>query len=129
MKTFALAFALMLGLVLATPSIAADKSTSGKKLKHVVCFKFKETATKAEIEHLNKEFAALKNKIPGIVDYEAGTNNSPEGKNMGFTNCYIVTFKSEKDREGYLPHPAHQEFIKIVKPIVADVFVIDFWTE
>lgn len=124
MKSFTLALALLFSVVLATSTLAADK-----KLQHVVCFKFKEAATKAQIDNLNKEFAALKTKIPGIKDFEYGKNNSPEGKDKGFTYCYIVTFKSEKDREGYLPHPEHQKFIKIVKEIVDDVFVIDFWTE
>jgi hypothetical protein len=129
MKTFALALTLMLGLILATPTFAADKPKAAKKLQHVVCFKFKEAATKAQIEKLNKEFAALKEKIPGITGYEAGVNNSPEGLNKGFTHCYIITFKTEKDREAYLPHPEHQKFVTIVKEIVDDVFVIDFWTE
>jgi hypothetical protein len=129
MKTFALALTLMLGLLLAVPTFAADKPKAAKKLQHVVCFKFKEAATKAQIEKLNKEFAALKEKIPGITGYEAGVNNSPEGLNKGFTHCYIITFKTEKDREAYLPHPEHQKFVTIVKEIVDDVFVIDFWTE
>ncbi len=129
MKSFALALTLMLSIVLTIPAMAADKPKSAKKLQHVVCFKFKETATKAQIEHLNKEFALLKDKIPGIVGYQAGVNNSPEGLNKDFTHCYIVTFKTEKDREGYLPHPEHQKFVTIVKEIVDDVFVIDFWTE
>lgn len=129
MKSFALALTLMLSLMLTIPAMAADKPKSAKKLQHVVCFKFKQTATKAQIEHLNKEFALLKDKIPGIVGYQAGVNNSPEGLNKDFTHCYIVTFKTEKDREGYLPHPEHQKFVTIVKEIVDDVFVIDFWTE
>jgi hypothetical protein len=124
MKLFTLALALMLSLVLASSALAADK-----KLQHVVCFKFKEAATKAQIDNLNKEFAALKDKIPGVKGFEYGKNNSPENHDKGFTYCYIITFKTEKDREAYLPHPEHQKFVKIVKEIVDDVFVIDFWTE
>jgi hypothetical protein len=45
----------------------------------------------------------------------------------GFTHGYILTFRSEKDRDAYLVHPEHQAFVDIVKPVVADVFVIDFW--
>jgi Stress responsive A/B Barrel Domain len=40
-----------------------------------------------------------------------------------------VTFKTAEDRDAYLVHPAHKEFVKLVGPIVDDVFVIDFWAE
>jgi len=124
MKLFTFALALMLSLVLASSALAADK-----KIQHVVCFKFKEAATQAQIDNLNKAFGALKDKIPGIKGLEYGKNNSPEKHDKGFTYCYIVTFKTEKDREVYLPHPEHQKLITLVKEIVDDVFVIDFSPE
>ena len=71
----------------------------------------------------------MKKKIPEIVEFEWGTNNSPEGKNKGCTHGFILTFKSEKDRDAYLPHPAHKEFGKLVGPLLDDVFVIDFWSK
>lgn len=120
-----------LALALIGTVSAADKpaKAKGQKLQHVVAFKFKESATPAQIQNVEKEFRALKNKIPGILALEAGVNNSPEGKNHGFTHCFIVTFKNDKDREVYLPHPAHQAFVKIVGPVLQDVFVLDFWVE
>ncbi len=126
---------LLLAIAIATLSLAgfasaADQPVKGqKKLKHVVAFKFKSTATPQQIAEMEKEFAALKEKIPGIVAYEHGVNNSPEGKNHGFTNVYELTFLNEKDRDGYLPHPAHKAFGKIVGPLLDDVLVLDFWTE
>ena len=78
---------------------------------------------------MEKAFVALKGKIPEIADLEWGTNNSPEGLNKDFTHCFIVTFHDEKGRAVYLPHPDHKAFVKILKPILADVFVIDFWAK
>lgn len=124
MNRFILALALVLTLGFAVNTQAAEK-----KLKHVVAFKFKPSITPQQIADMEKEFLALKTKIPGIVSIEHGVNNSPEGKNHGFTNCYILTFNNEKDRDGYLPHDAHKAFGKIVGPMVDDVLVIDFWTE
>ena len=95
-------------------------------IRHVVCFKFKESAKKSEIERVEKEFSALKDKIPGILSLEWGKNNSPENLNKGFTHCFIVSFKDEKARKVYLPHPEHMAFVSILKPILEDVFVIDF---
>jgi hypothetical protein len=55
-------------------------------------------------------------------------NNSPEHLNQGFTHCFFLTFKSEKDREVYLPHPAHKEFGRVLGPHLDKVLVIDYWT-
>ena len=95
-------------------------------IRHVVCFKFNESAKKSEIERVEKEFAALKDKIPGILSLEWGKNNSPENLNKDFTHCFIVSFKNEEARKVYLPHPEHLAFVSILKPILEDVFVIDF---
>ena len=99
-----------------------------KKIRHVVCFKFKEDATEAQIKKVEKAFAGLKKKIPEIKGLEWGVNNSPEGLNKGFTHCFIVTFADEKGRAIYLPHPDHKAFVVILKPILEDAFVIDFET-
>ena len=122
MKSFLFAF--LSFAFLSAPIMAKDKV-----LRHVVSFKFKEDASNCQIQEVEKAFAALKDKIPGILSLDWGKNNSPEGLNKGFTHCFIVTFKDEKAREVYLPHPDHKAFVSILKPILADVYVIDFWTQ
>jgi len=107
----------------------ANKSKAKvKKIRHVVCFKFMEDATKEQIAKVEKAFEDLKKKkkIVEIENLEWGTNNSPEGLNKGFTHCFILTFADEKARDAYLPHPDHKAFGKVLKPILEDVFVIDF---
>ena len=37
--------------------------------------------------------------------------------------------KSEKDLETYISHPDHKAFGAVVRPVVEDVFVIDFWSK
>jgi hypothetical protein len=98
-------------------------------LRHVVCFKFKAGADAAQIKKVETAFLALKTSIPEIAALEWGTDNSPEKLADGFTHCFIVTFKSEADRAVYLPHPEHQKFVEILKPILEKPFVIDFWTK
>lgn len=100
-----------------------------KQVVHVVCFKFNEGVSQEQIDKVCKDFSALRKKVPSIVNYRAGTNNSPEGLNKGFTHCFIVTFANVKGRDAYLPHPAHQEFVKTLDGLIADVFVIDFEAE
>jgi hypothetical protein len=71
----------------------------------------------------------LPSKIKEIHAFEWGTDNSPEGKAQGFTHCFFVTFKSEKDRDAYLPHEAHLAFIKVAGPHIDKVLVVDYWTK
>ncbi|MBC8243904.1 MAG: Dabb family protein [Verrucomicrobia bacterium] len=105
---------------------AADKKKS-KQLRHFVCFKYKAEATKAKIAEVEEAFARLGKKIDEIKAFEKGLNNSPEGLNKGFNHCYLITFNSEKDRDAYLVHPAHKQFVALVGPVVEDVFVVDYW--
>ena len=68
--------------------------SKNETIRHVVCFKFKESAKKSEIEKVEKEFSALKDKIPDILSLEWGKNNSPENLTKDFTHCFIVSFKT-----------------------------------
>jgi hypothetical protein len=104
------------------------KEKSERVLRHIVCFKFTDEAKEVQIAAVVKAFAALENKIPAVKGFETGTNNSPEGLNKKFTHCFVVTFADEKGRDEYLPHPEHKKFVKLLKPILDDVFVIDYWS-
>ncbi|MEZ4850100.1 MAG: Dabb family protein [Bacteroidia bacterium] len=106
-----------------------QEMTPQKRLRHVVLFKFKEGTTDEDIAKVEEAFAALPSKIPQIRDFEWGINNSPEGKDKGFTHCYFLTFDSEGDRATYLPHPDHKAFGGVVGPHVEDVLVVDYWME
>ena len=106
---------------------AAGKSNQRGNLVHMVSFKFKESVTKEDIKKVETAFAGLQKKIPQILSYETGTNNSPEGLNKGFTHGFVLTFHSGQDRDDYLIHPHHKDFGKLVGPLLEDVFVLDFW--
>ncbi|MCE9632506.1 MAG: Dabb family protein [Planctomycetia bacterium] len=108
--------------------VPAGAANAGKVLRHVVLFKFKETSTPADVEQIVAAFRGLPGKIPQIKAFEWGTDVSPEGKNQGLTHCFLVTFASEADRDAYLPHPAHKEFVSIVGPHVDKVCVVDYWS-
>ena len=129
------AFALLLALVasiLYTPSTADDSTKNDartKLLRHVVMFQFKSTSSEPDVKKVVDAFRELPNKIPSIAAFEYGTNNSPEGLADGLTHCFLVTFKSEEDREAYLPHAAHLAFVDVLKPHLEKVVVIDYWSE
>ncbi len=108
---------------------ASPAEESAGTVRHVVAFKFKANTDQSQIDKVVDEFGNLKNSIDTIVSFETGTNISPENLNKGFTHCFILTFRNEKDRDAYLVHPAHKAFGKLVGPVVDDVFVIDFLAE
>ncbi|MGF1636444.1 MAG: Dabb family protein [Cyclobacteriaceae bacterium] len=107
---------------------AMEAQKPEKVLRHVVLFKFKDESSAEDIAQIEKEFEALPSKIDAIVDFEWGTNNSPEGLADGFTHCFLVTFADEKGRETYLPHPDHEAFVEIARPHFDKVLVVDYWT-
>src|SRR6185369_16076353 len=77
----------------------------GEQVRHIVVFKFKQGTTEDQIKQVTDAFRQLKEKIPGIVSFEHGINNSPEKKNFGFTHVYLVTFENAQARDAYLLHP------------------------
>ncbi len=116
-----------LGMAGAAEKKARAKSKAKpKRVFHVVAFKFKEEAKKEQIDKVCRDFRNLKKRIPEILGYKAGVNNSPEKLNKGFNHCFVLTFKDAKTRDAYLVHPAHKEFAKSLGGLIADVFVIDF---
>ena len=118
MKTLTALLALAM---LSFSALAADGP-----IRHVVHFKFKADADKAQVAKVVAEFAALKTKIPVVEALEYGTNVSAEGHDKGFTHCWIATFKNAADRDAYLVHPDHKAFVALLKPVLEDALVIDF---
>ena len=117
-------------ILLCTLLLATIMTThAAEKLNHVVCFKFKPSVGTVDINKVEMAFKHLKQQIPEIVSLEWGTNVSKENKDKGFTHCFILTFKTDKDRDTYINHPDHKAFGKIVGPVIDDVFVIDFWAK
>ena len=87
----------------------------------------KKTSSQDDVQKVVDAFRSLKGSIPQIAAFEYGTDNSPEGLANGFTHCFLVTFKSEADRDVYLPHPKHKEFVEVLKPHLDKVQVLDYW--
>lgn len=121
---------LCLLLMITAVSVATAQTNvkhNGQLLRHVVLFKFKDSAAAADIQKVENAFRELPKKIKEIAAFEWGKNNSPEALNQGFTHCFFVSFKNEAGREIYLPHPAHKAFVEVLKPVLDKVLVIDYW--
>ena len=97
------------------------------QLRHVVLFAFKSTTAAEEVQAIERAFCGLPGEIPEIAGFEWGTDVSVENLAQGYTHCFVVTFRTEQDRDIYLPHPAHQAFVALVGPHIDKVLVVDFW--
>jgi len=120
---------LALGVLMTTTSaLPAQATTPPEVVRHIVVFKYKAGASEEQIRQVTEAFAALRTKIPGIISFEHGVNNSPEKLNQGFTHVYQVTFTSAAARDAYLPHPAHKAFGELLGRlgVLESVFVVDY---
>ena len=123
-RRLAVAAVLAVSLWNLSMTTVAQKQT----VRHVVVFKFKPGATEQQITQVTQAFRGLRSRIPGITGFEDGVNNSPEGKNLGFTHVYLLTFDSIASRDAYLPHPEHKKFGELLGQlgVLEDAFVVDY---
>jgi hypothetical protein len=107
---------------------AGHAQTASGPVRHVVIFKYKAGTTPEQIAEVTAAFRGLEKKVPGIIAFEDGVNNSSEKRNQGFTHVYLLTFKDIAARDAYLPHPDHDKFGQLLGKlkVVEDVFVIDY---
>ena len=105
------------------------RATGGiQQLRHVVLFKFKDTATTSDIGKIEREFRALATKkVPQVRGFESGTHVGKESLNQGFTHGFLLTFDSEADRDIYMAHDDHKAFVNLQQGIVDKKIVLAFW--
>lgn len=108
---------------------AVEKKETTKVLRHIVMFKFSETAPKENVQKIVDAFIALEGKIDVIADFEWGTNVSKEGLDKGLTHGFNLTFKTQDDLDAYIVHPDHKAFVAMLGDNIADVCVFDYWAE
>ena len=126
MRHFSTILLLLFAVMLVTPQAPALAKAKKRVYRHVVLFAFNEDVTKEQIKEVEVAFGNLPKKIDTIIDFEFGTNVSPENINDGLTHCFFVTFKDKAGLEVYLPHPAHEKFVALVKDKLAKVVVVDY---
>lgn len=129
MKNLNLYLLLILVVAFTTSFVLRSDVFKPKKLRHVVAFKFKPEVSEAQMQQATADFQALKKKVPQILEFEGGADIKFNQKKDKYTHCFIVTVKDEKDLAGYGSHPDHKAFSKSVDPLLAEVMVVDYWTE
>ena len=115
------------GVTTSAAKAEADTKKDQRQLRHVVMFKFKQSASAKQVKAIEDAFRALPAKIDTISGFEWGTDVSVEDLADGFTHCFFVTFKTQEGLKAYLPHAAHQEFVALLKPHLDKALVFDYW--
>lgn len=95
-------------------------------IRHILFITLTDNASYDEINAVRQAFLHIPKQVEGVISVEWGVNDSPEGKNAGYTHCVLMTFVDEATRLRYLPHPAHDALKSIFRPVLQDIVVLDF---
>lgn len=96
------------------------------KVKHIALFKLRPDVPPAEVQALFDDILEMTEEIPGLEDYVAGENSSPEGLNQGYTHAFVMTFSDAAARDAYLAHPAHDRVKLRILSLIEGGAVVDF---
>ena len=111
-------------------------------VRHMVMFRYKKDATTAQRAEVSGRFLHLAQDSrrpdgrPVVVSIETGFQNSGEGVEGGLQQAFLVTFRSEGDRNYYVGKPvvtdpaffdpAHEAFKEFAGPYLDKVMVFDY---
>ena len=96
---------------------------------HCVFLRFRSDVGERDKLGLYAGIAALKDRIPGMLDVQAGPNVSPEALDKGFSEGFVVTFADAAARDRYLADEDHRmvgaRIVAATEGGVDGVFVFD----
>lgn len=95
-------------------------------IRHIVFFKFKDKSPEV-IQKTKDLLLGLKDKIPELVDIEAGADIIRSERS--FDLALVSTFRSLADLDAYQVHPAHQEVAKYIGTVRESAASVDFEVE
>jgi hypothetical protein len=93
-------------------------------LKHVVLMKFKQSATEAEIEDLERSLGKLPPVIAEILGYEFGRDVLHSERSYDF--ALVSSFADLESLQLYQRHPDHQVVLKKITTICESILAVDF---
>ncbi|WP_404403246.1 Dabb family protein [Pelagibacterium halotolerans] len=104
-------------------------------VRHIVLFRYRQDVDAETRAEVRQRFHALKSLSrrdgkPYIVALESGRQSSGEGADFGFEDAFLLTFKSQGDRNYYVGTPVvtdsayydpdHHAFKQFVGPLLAE---------
>jgi len=99
-------------------------------IKHIVCFKLKESAegaSKAENARKTKELLeGLAKKVPGVQRLEVGINFVEDP--AAYDIALYTEFASREALAAYAQHPEHQKVVQFIGKVRESRVVVDYET-
>ena len=93
-------------------------------VEHILLFEWNEDVSDEQVQECLAELHALKDAIPGIQSIKTGRNFSDLAG--GTDHAAILTMDDVAALKAYAPHPIHMAFVKMVKPMMKNLVVVDF---
>ncbi|MCX5497689.1 Dabb family protein [Kaistia dalseonensis] len=85
-------------------------------ISHCVFINYRADTTDGMKDDIYNALQALKPRVPGLTGIVIAPNSSPEGLDKGFSEGFIVTFRTAAARDQYL---ADEEHAKVGAKIVS----------
>lgn len=93
-------------------------------LVHIVMFQFKEENKQENLERVKAMLEALPSKIDTLRSMEVGIDISRSERS--FDMVLVSTFDDQEGLNVYVPHPAHQEVVSVIKEATTLSKVVDY---
>ena len=91
-------------------------------VEHIVLIEKKDDATDEQVQALIEGLKAVKGVIPGVEDVRINENFTDRAP---FSHGAIITLADRDALAGYGPHPAHQDVLELLKPVAANLIIVD----
>ena len=88
---------------------------------HVFAFRWKAGVTEEQRERVTAAIRGLQGKIPGLLETWVGMNISP--RSQGYELGGVMKFQDKAALDAYGGHPAHQELLSWLMPLIEPVEV------
>ncbi len=93
-------------------------------IKHLVMWRMKDAVTAEQKNEMKDRLEALNGVVPPLAKLEVGIDYV--GGEASSDVSLISEFASKEDLFAYQVHPAYQEVVAFVKPLVAERRVLDY---
>lgn len=90
----------------------------------MVLMKRKAGVAETDVQRVLRSLCALKEQIPGILEFTAGANFSE--RSGGFTHALYARFVDRAALAAYRPHPAHQALAGQLDEVTEGRVIMDY---
>ncbi len=92
-------------------------------VEHILMIETNDGVSDDDMREVLDGVIALKDKIPGVLDVKIGKNFTDRAPNVMYAG--VITLADKEALAGYGPHPAHQDLLKILMPVVKNITIAD----